>query len=103
MGPIDAIWLLVEIHGRNGVVVDSKMLQVGPAELNTVQDETDPGDEFEEGADYEAHNSTVPNPILVRCTIGVIAVALIHPSQVFSGTLRGVGAPGAKQRASGNE
>lgn len=60
-----AIWLLVELHRRNGLVCDSIVLLVGAAELNAVGDETDPGNEFENGADREAYDSTVPNSILL--------------------------------------
>jgi hypothetical protein len=79
------------------------VLPVGAAELNAVRDETDPGNELEDGANREAHDSTVPNSILLRGAIVVVTVALIDLGQVIYGTSRGVGVPVAKKRASDNE
>lgn len=85
--PMPAIWLLVELHGRNGLVCDSIVLLVGAAELNAVSDETDPGNELENDADREAYDSTVPNSIFLRGTVVVVTVALIDLGQVIYGTL----------------
>ena len=82
-----AIWLLVELHGRNGLVCDSIVLLVGAAELNAVSDETDPGNELENDADREAYDSTVPNSFFLRGTVVVVTVALIDLGQVIYGTL----------------
>lgn len=98
-----SVWLLVEIHGRNSMVGRSKLVLIVSPTLNAVQDEQGPGNEFENDRDHKARKTSIVSCVFLRGTIGVIAPALVDVGQVPGGTVRGVGAPRAKERATSNE
>jgi hypothetical protein len=86
MGPRGAVWLLVEIYRRNGMVVRSKLVLIVSATLKAVQDEEGPGNEFENDRDHKTCESGIVGSVFLRGAIGIIAPGLVDVGKVAVGT-----------------